>query len=125
MHLPPKPFKVTVRHRPSVGIIELHGEIVSSTEEALSAAYVEATNQHAATVLLNFNGVDYINSGGIARIVSLIRQAHQSGRVLLACGLSEYYSELFEIAKLTDFIDVYPDEATALAAVEDNVFREE
>jgi hypothetical protein len=32
----------------------------------------------------------------------------------MTTGLSEHYQEIFRITRLSDFLSVYPDEATAL-----------
>ncbi|HEX6797525.1 MAG TPA: STAS domain-containing protein [Ktedonobacterales bacterium] len=101
-------------HRPRVAIIELHGEINGFAEETLNAAYGEAEAQEPETILLNFADVDYINSTGIALIVSLLARARKAHRRLLACGLSQHYVEIFNITRLADFMSVYPDESSAL-----------
>jgi anti-sigma B factor antagonist len=33
----------------------------------------------------------------------------------LSCGLSDHYKEIFKITRLADFLQIYPDEAAALA----------
>jgi anti-anti-sigma factor len=67
-------------------------------------------------ILLNFSDVDYINSTGIALIVNLLTRARKAHHRLLACGLSDHYAEIFQITRLADFIGIFPDEASALAA---------
>ena len=109
------------RHRPRVAVVELHGEINAFAEEVLNAAYAEAESEAPEVILLNFSDVDYINSTGIALIVSLLAQARKSHRQLLACGLSDHYVEIFNITRLADFMSVYPDEASALAAKSESV----
>jgi anti-anti-sigma regulatory factor len=64
---------------------------------------------------LNFGGVDYINSTGIALIVTLLARARAARRRMLACGLSDHYVEIFNITRLADFMTVFPDESTALS----------
>jgi anti-anti-sigma factor len=81
----------------------------------LNAAYADAESRGADEILLNFGDVDYINSTGIALIVSLLARARKSKRKLLACGLSQHYVELFQITRLVDFMSVFADEASALA----------
>jgi anti-anti-sigma factor len=81
----------------------------------LNAAYADADSRGADEILLNFSDVDYINSTGIALIVSLLARARKSKRKLLACGLSQHYVELFQITRLVDFMSVFADEASALA----------
>jgi anti-anti-sigma factor len=82
----------------------------------LSAAYVEAESRNTTSVLLNFSGVDYINSTGIALIVGLLARARKSGRKLLTCGLSPHYTEIFQITRLADFMTIVSDEASALTS---------
>jgi anti-anti-sigma factor len=104
-----------VRQETGVAIIDLRGEIDSFGEEALNQAYSEAGRLTGKAVLLNFSGVDYINSTGIALIVGLMARARKASRRLMTTGLSSHYLEIFQITRLADFMQIYPDEATALA----------
>jgi anti-anti-sigma factor len=113
--MPAKHLEATVRQEPGVAVIDLTGEINGFVEEALNAAYAEAESNDPEAILLNFEGVDYINSTGIALIVGLLARARTSKRRLLACNLSEHYVEIFEITRLSDFISVLPDEESAIA----------
>ncbi len=110
-------LEVHVRQKPRVAIVDLHGEINSFAEAALQQAYAEAEAWNPEVILLNFEHVDYINSTGIALIVSMLAKARASRRRLLASGLSEHYVEIFEITRLADFMSVYPTEAEALQEV--------
>ena len=112
--MPANTLKAQVRHQPGVAIIDLSGEINSFGEAALNAAYTEAERQESGAVLLNFTSVDYINSTGIALIVGLLARARKTHRKLLVCGLSEHYIEIFQITRLVDFMNVFPDETSAL-----------
>ncbi len=113
--MPARALEARVRHRqPRIAVIELHGEINGFAEETLNAAYAEAEREAPEAVLLNFADVDYINSSGIALIVTLLAKARKADRRLLSCGLSEHYVEIFTITRLADFMTVYPDEASAL-----------
>lgn len=113
--MPAKSLEVHVRQQPRVAIIDLEGEIDSFAEDALNAAYAEAESRDSHVILLNFSKVDYINSTGIALIVGLLARARKSKRRLLACGLSDHYVEIFQITRLVDFMNVFPDETSALA----------
>ena len=115
--MPARSLDVKLRREPGVAIIDLHGEINASGEAALNAAYEQAVQEGADTILLNFGGVDYINSTGIALIVTVLAQARKSGRRMLAYGLSEHYMEIFQITRLADFMSIFPDEGSALGQV--------
>jgi anti-anti-sigma factor len=98
-----------------VAIIDLHGEIDATVEDALNAAYTEASSRRPAAVLLNFADVKYIDTTGIALIVGLLAQARKFRRRLLVYGLSDHYVEIFQITRLADFMSMFPDETSALA----------
>ena len=110
-----KNLEASVRYEPGVAILDLHGEINALAEDALMAAYAEAEQREVGMIILNFNDVDYMNSTGIALIVSMLGRARKAKRRLLAYGLSEHYVEIFQITRLVDFLSVFPDEKSALA----------
>lgn len=103
-----------VRKYENKAIIDLHGEINGLAEQELDDAYAKATSDNVATVVLNFSDVEYINSTGIALIVTLLGQARMSHRSLAVYGLSPHYQEIFSITRLSDFMTIYQDENTAL-----------
>jgi len=117
--MPTQPFEASVRHhpdvRPKMGIIDLRGEINAAAETGLNAAYIEAEAYDPPTIVLNFGAVSYINSTGIALIVSLLARARKAKRRLLVFGLSPHYQEIFQITRLADFMNIFPDEDSALA----------
>jgi anti-sigma B factor antagonist len=98
-------------------VLDLRGEINGFAQEALDAAYAEAESNDPEAILLNFEGVDYINSTGIALIVGLLAKARVSKRRLVAYGLSDHYVEIFEITRLSDFMGVFPDEESAMSEI--------
>lgn len=106
--------EVHLYHHPGLAIIELRGEIDGLAEETLTAAYQGASQQSTPAILLDFSGVDYINSPGIALIVGLLARARGGGRRLLACGLSEHYIEIFALTRLVDFMTVVANQSAAL-----------
>ena len=110
-------FEAHVRNQqPRVVVLDLQGEINAFAEESLNAAYAEAEAEQPELILLNFSDVDYINSTGIALIVGLLARARKSHRRIIACGLSPHYVEIFNITRLVDYMNVYPDESAALAS---------
>lgn len=106
-------LEAQVHVQPNLAIIRLCGEIDAAAEGALTRAYDQATANNPPAVLLSFQDVGYMNSSGIALIVGLLIQAQRSGRGLAACGLTDHFAEIFRITRLSDYIDVYPDEECA------------
>ncbi len=112
--MPGGKFGAVVRRQPGAVIIDLSGDINTAAESGLDAAYTEAEKDKPPVIMLNFRGTDYINSTGIALIVGLLRRAQAAHRRLMVFGLTEHYASLFNITRLSDYVDIFPDEASAL-----------
>lgn len=109
-------FSAEVRRSGTTSVLDLHGDIDAQADEGLNTAYTESQQDGSSSVVLNFAGVSYMNSTGIALIVSLLAQARKSGTKVLAIGLTDHYREIFEITRVADFVEMHPDEASALAS---------
>lgn len=103
-----------------VAIVDLRGELSALAGEALDRALAQARQQNSSIILLNLEGVSYINSTGIALIIGLLIQATKAGLRLRACGLTQHYVQVFKVARLSEYIRVFPDEASALSSIEKN-----
>ena len=92
------------------------GDVTGSSENALVDAYSEAGSDDVKSVVLNFTGLEYMNSGGIGLLVTMLIRANRQGRTLSAIGLSEHYRHIFELTRLNEAIRIYDSEAAALSA---------
>ena len=99
-----------------VGVVAIEGELTAASEDALTAAFTEATSGGERVVLMDFSGLEYMNSGGIGLLVTLLVRANRQGQRLLACGLDDHYRQILELTRLDEAITIYADEAEALAA---------
>ena len=74
--------EAATRVLPGAAVIELAGEVDGSAATVLTAAYEQAVGAapDLGTVVLDFAAVDYINSTGIALIVSVLARARAERR---------------------------------------------
>jgi anti-sigma B factor antagonist len=100
----------------AVAILDIQGDITSASEDALGEAYAEAAEGGTRAVALNFTGLEYMNSGGIGLLVTLLVRANRAKQKLLAYGLTEHYRQIFELTRLDEAIGIYDTEAEAVAA---------
>lgn len=107
-----KQFETIIRHQPGTTTIDLSGQLTALAKADLDAAYTAAESQNPEIIWLNFRGVTYINSNGIALIIGLLLRARQASCNLMACGLPPFYVELFEIAGLTEYLPYFTIEAS-------------
>ena len=68
-------------------------------------------------IVLNFDGLDYMNSGGIGLLVTMLVRAQRAHQQVLAYGLSDHYREIFELTRLDDAVGIHTSEDAALAAL--------
>ena len=108
-------FAGEIRQRNGAVVLDLTGDIDGNADPALRTLYHEAVTASPTTVVLNFEGVGYINSTGIALIVGLLAEARRSHQTVLASGLSPHYQEIFQVTRLSDFMPMFQNEEAALA----------
>ncbi|MFN2195571.1 MAG: STAS domain-containing protein [Anaerolineales bacterium] len=106
--------RTRIRNLANVTIVDLSGEINGLAEQEMEEAYQQAAEHDPSAIVLNFTDVDYINSTGIALIVSVLAQARKDHRTLAVFGLSPHYQEIFQITRLSDFMTIFQDETAAL-----------
>lgn len=112
------PLSTSVRRtQDGVAILDIHGEVTGFAETALTDAYNQASNAAAKAVVLNFSGLDYMNSSGIGLLVTLLIRAQRQKQRLLACGLSDHYRQIFELTRLNEAIAIFSSEGEALASL--------
>jgi anti-anti-sigma factor len=98
-------------------VIDISGEINSFAESALMDAYSEATTNGAKNLLLNFNGLEYMNSSGIGLLVTLLVRAQRQKQKLAAFGLNNHYKQIFDLTRLNEVILIFDGEEQALKAL--------
>jgi len=108
-------FEAMVTKVDDGAVVVMSGTVNRAAKLELEAAYDEAASG-PGRVLLDFRGVDYINSTGIAVIVGVLAMARAEDREVGAFGLTDHYREVFTITRLADFMTIYEDETAAAAA---------
>jgi anti-sigma B factor antagonist len=109
-------LSMEARHVGEASLVDIAGDITAASEDVLMDAYSRATTETTRAVVLNFSGLEYMNSGGIGLLVTLLVRANRLKQKLLAFGLNEHYRQIFELTRLDEAIGIYDDEAGALAA---------
>ena len=97
-------------------ILRIAGDITSASDADLMAAYGLAAANGATAVVLDFSKLEYMNSGGIGLLVTLLVRAQRGGGRLVATGLSEHYRQIFELTRLDEAIEIFDNDAAAMAA---------
>ena len=100
----------------TASVIDIKGDVTAACEGVLMDAYSQAGAEKTKHVLLNFSGLEYMNSGGIGMLVTLLVRANRHKQNLMACGLNDHYRQIFELTRLDEAIAIHPTESDALQA---------
>jgi anti-sigma B factor antagonist len=101
-----------------VSIIDVKGELTAFAEGVLMQAYGQASDGKIRAIILNFEGLEYMNSSGIGLLVTLLIRVNREKQRLLTYGLSEHYQNIFQITRLDDAISIYDTEEEAVRAAD-------
>ena len=95
-------------------VIEIKGDITAASEDVLMDAYNRASEPGVRAIVLSFAGLDYMNSGGIGLLVTLLVRAQRQRQRVLAFGLSDHYRQIFELTRLDEAVGIHDSEDEAL-----------
>lgn len=100
----------------STSILDVSGDITAESEGVLMDAYGQASDDSTKSMVLNFTGLEYMNSGGIGLLVTLLVRANRQKQKLIAFGLTDHYKQIFELTRLDEAIEIFGSEDEALSA---------
>jgi anti-anti-sigma factor len=106
--------QVEKRVQGEVGIMDIQGEVTSLSEKILQEAYETFTADGLKKIVLNFEQVTYINSAGMASIISILNQSRKRKQTLRAWGLSEHFQKIFDMVGITKYMEHFNSEKEAL-----------
>ena len=101
-----------------VSVIDVKGELTAFAESVLMQAYNQASDGRVRAIVLNFEGLEYMNSSGIGLLVTLLIRINREKQRLLTYGLTEHYRNIFQITRLDDAISIYESEEEAVRAAD-------
>src|SRR5438445_10480811 len=96
-----------VRRIGDAGLMDIRGDVTAQSEPALAEAFAEASSGGIRAVILNFSALDYMNSGGIGLLVTLLVRADRQKQRLCAYGRNEPYRQRVEHTRLGEAIAVH------------------
>jgi anti-sigma B factor antagonist len=114
--MPHAEISMTVRDAgEGVKVIDVDGDITAFCEAVFTDAYNQAAGPDTKAIVLDFEGLEYMNSGGIGLLVTMLIRAQRNGQRLAAFGLSDHYRQIFSLTRLDEAIGLYDSEEAAVA----------
>jgi len=98
-----------------ITVLRFAGDITSASKAAVLGTY-EGIPGSTKRILLDFSGVDYLNSSGIALIIQMMIAASKSSQTIQTFGLKPHFQKVFTMVGITKYTTLHPDEESACAA---------
>lgn len=99
----------------AITVIRFHGDISSTSTDAVLGTYGRLPAGRSGRLLLDFTQSEYINSSGIALIIQMLIQASKASEKVALFGLTPHFQKVFKMVGITKYAEIYPDEAAAIA----------
>jgi anti-sigma B factor antagonist len=100
-----------------MSVLIIEGEIDLACSPELRALLHGFAKKKAPTLVLDFQGVGYVDSSGLATLVEYVRLAQDFGGKFGLLNVSDRVRTIFDLVRLTEFLPIYPSLAAARAAL--------
>src|ERR1700733_7488519 len=100
--MPTEPLEIEHVDR---GVLSLHGPLPL---ESVPPFLNPARRENAATMILDFSGVPYLDSSGLGSLVSAYTSCQKAGRRVALTGVNPRVLKVFEITKVEPVFLMFP-----------------
>ena len=112
-------MQITERTEENVPIVSITGDIDLENSPKLRQFLKPKATQKTPKLLLDFSGVNYIDSSGLATLIEYFQAVQGFKGKLALASLSPRVKNVFEIVRLEQIFSLHPDIPTALAALKE------
>jgi len=110
----PPPGRVPQQERSNV--VPLKGEIDLHVSPSVTASLNQMIEKKPERLVVDLSEVTYIDSAGLAALIEAMQKVEGYGGKFLLAGLQETVRSIFEISRLDQVFQIFPDADAALAA---------
>jgi anti-anti-sigma factor len=97
-------------------VLVLEGEIDLHVSPEVAASLAKIIDQQPSRLIVNLRAVSYIDSSGLAALITAAKDVETYGGRLMLTGVKEDVRLILENAHLIEFFSVFPHVDAALAA---------
>ena len=101
---------------PEPNILSITGEIDLHESPHLKQAFEPLIKKKTPRVVVDFNGVSYVDSSGLAVFLEAMQRIQAYGGKFAIYGLRDNVRSIFELARLDQIFRIFPDKGSALKA---------
>jgi anti-sigma B factor antagonist len=107
-------FSVRIRQQHQVSLIDVSGHLTFFEVSALRDSIQSLLQERRKNILLNLSGLAYLDSSGIGELARIYVAVVKNGGTMKVIGLTPKVEEVLKITHLSQVIQEFPDEQSAL-----------
>jgi anti-sigma B factor antagonist len=113
-------FSATIRESGQISLVYVTGSLTSFEIQGLRSTISELLKQGRKKIILNLDGLRYLDSSGIGELVRNYMTVIKSGGEMKVVGLRPKVEEIFKVTQLHQIFQEFQDEAEALESFPEN-----
>jgi anti-sigma B factor antagonist len=113
-------FSATIRENGAISIVSVAGSLTSFEVGGLRTTISGLLKQGRRKIVLNLEGLRYLDSSGIGELVRNYMTVIKSGGEMKVVGLKPKVEEIFKVTQLHQIFQEFQDEAEALQSFPEN-----
>ena len=95
-------------------VVPLKGEIDLHVSPTVTAALNDVIDKKPERLVVDLSDVSYIDSAGLAALIQAMQKVEGYGGKFMLAGLQETVRSIFEISRLDQVFQIFPDAEAAL-----------
>ncbi len=104
-----------IRRENDAVIVDLSGEIDLHYTPALRTEMLSLLQENPSCIIINMTDVRFMDSSGLAVLLEVLQNVRNQDARMKLFGLHSRVENVFEISRLMEIFEIYPNEQEALA----------
>ena len=96
-------------------VVPLKGEIDLHVSPTVTSTLNDVIDKKPERMVVDLSEVSYIDSAGLAALIQAMQKVESYGGKFMLAGLQETVRSIFEISRLDQVFQIFPDAAAAVA----------
>ncbi len=109
-------MQVHVSHKDTVTILTLSGRFDAYNAPSIETALKTVSNQSPAYAIVNLEGVNFVDSTGLATLVQGMKRCREHNGDVFVCCLQQPVRIIFELTRLDMVFKMFPTQEEAIRA---------
>ena len=112
--------RISFRTLDDVTILEIKGNVTSSSEPALWDNYEKALGRGANKIIMHFDENCAVSGAGIAVLIQILSKSKERDQAVAITGLSENFKKIFDMVGITNLAEIFDSEKDAMNSLKQN-----